>query len=395
MAGPSLVESLKSLKLFTAFTILSVSIISTEVHATSLGQVQLDKVDDNCTNKDDPGADPDNPHPLSLAQKKAREDKKAAAVAAAASTATRAGTDTPSTNTTPPSTGTKTDNQSAQAQLASGSDVLKNFSATNSTNSTVITSHILTALTPAWLDKDDSKNTHFYNAAGWDISAALPVNTATLQDYTKQELLGRYTGVFTLFTSFAGRNPCNYAYRWKDRAKNVNRLYLKDTLLDQSPPTPKEYLVFISQGIGIRALKTKLVNNEPAANGSTTQSTSNYTGGGMAFLGLGADGPMFDVNQTDPNAPGGLISFEVFGAAHVVNAHTLNSVLGTTNAHSVYYTLGANLLLTMPNNLYLNLEYSKPLTGFMKARQSDLTMITVGYQLPSSNGSTPNPAGGS
>jgi hypothetical protein len=44
-----------------------------------------------------------------------------------------------------------------------------------------------------------------------------------------------------------------------------------------------------------------------------------------------------------------------------------------------YYTAGANILLTMRGNLYFNLEYSKPLTAFMKAKQSDLTMIAVGY----------------
>ena len=44
------------------------------------------------------------------------------------------------------------------------------------------------------------------------------------------------------------------------------------------------------------------------------------------------------------------------------------------------------------NNLYLNPEYSKPRSVFMKARQSDLTMIAVGYTLPS-NSSQPNNSG--
>jgi len=128
---------------------------------------------------------------------------------------------------------------------------------------------------------DPYVNSHLYNDLGFDISTSVPIQSATLADYAKQELLLRHGGLVNLYGSLAGKNFANAIYKWGDRASNIDRSYFVDTLQHVEPATAQQAMLFWSHGLGIKALKTQL------------EGTGDIGLQGTVYLGIGADGPLF------------------------------------------------------------------------------------------------------
>jgi hypothetical protein len=223
---------------------------------------------------------------------------------------------------------------------------------------------------PAWLSADASKNCRLRNTIGFDISASLPVQTAALADYGREELLGRYGGAANIyFNLLAGRDLNAPLFRWGDRRQAVDRIYILDAFPPGETVSANQALVFISHGIGVHAIKTQIQGSAFAAAGS-------------AYLGIGADGPLYDVTQKpSDDTTGGGLSLELYGTANVVNPRTLNTLFKVTNSHSTYYAVGVNFSAGLPGKFSISVEYTKGI-GAVGRTLGEVTMFNFSYNKP-------------
>jgi hypothetical protein len=268
------------------------------------------------------------------------------------------------------------------------------FSASVANNSQLVTTHLVSAFMPTFFkgfkefpadpskpsagDLDPHVNSHFYNDLGFDVSASVPISSATIADYAKQELLIRDGGLLNLYRSFSGRNYTNEAYAWGDRTANLDRLYVLDIfafLNPSQPATAKQGLVFISQGWGVKALKTALTGTGPLG------------AQGTVYMGLGVDGPLFFAGE-DPataaknatNNPAGMMSLEFYASGNIVDRQALNALVGSTNK---YLAWGANLSLFVTNSVGIQVQYVMAQKSGVGRSVGHVAMLTLGYNKPS------------
>lgn len=256
-----------------------------------------------------------------------------------------------------------------EAQARSFED-LKQFNVSAGSNSTLVSTHIATAFLPAWIRKDTTRNGHFYNALGVDVSTAVPISSATLLAYAKQALLTTQGGVANLYFSAAGRDLCNSVFDWEPRRTAVDHAYVIN-----SPVTGNELIAYVVDGVGIRAIKTALSGN-------------GYGAVGTAYLGLGFDGPLFSLDGTQMTGRAvddttGLLAFQVYASENAVNPHTLETIFGTSNAPHTFATWGAGLRMGLPGRFFLNIDYSRGIGGYASSRLGDIALVSIGYNKPS------------
>jgi hypothetical protein len=263
-------------------------------------------------------------------------------------------------------------NETAAVQQRSSSNSVQafpKFSTSVANNSQLVSTHLVSAFMPAWLDGaqdyqetqgksrsgsslDPYTNSHFWNDIGFDISSAVPVSSATLADYATQELLARYGGLLNTYVSLSGRNYANEAYAWGNRSANLDRLYFLDLDSASEPATAKQALMFLSEGLGVKALKTSL------------SGSSSLGAQGTAYVGLGVDGPLFLAAQDNATAaqvstgsPAGMASFEVYVSANAVTASAISELFTVTKPGTAYWSWGATLNLYVTNNVGIQVQY--------------------------------------
>jgi hypothetical protein len=285
----------------------------------------------------------------------------------------------------------------AAQQTKSSTESLQAFPKFNTSianNSELVTTHFVSAFMPMWLfgadnfkqSNDELKpyaNSRFYNDLGFDISSSVPISSASLADYAKQELLTRNGGLLNMTVSFSGRNYANEAYAWGNRAANLDRLYFLDLRTDQTQPaTAKQGLMFLSQGIDVKALKTSLTG------------TSTLGAQGMAYVGLGFDGPLFlaaedatTVAKDTTNNPGGMVSLEGYVSENFVNGQALTALVGASNPGHTYFSWGVNLSLYVTNNIGMQVQYAAAQDSGIGRSIGHVAMFTIGYTKTSTQAS--------
>jgi hypothetical protein len=246
---------------------------------------------------------------------------------------------------------------------------LSSFSTSSSNGSSLVTAHIATAFSPAFLEH--SRDTggdygRWYNDIGVDISASLPAQSTTLKQYAKQAVLSLDGGVLNIYGSFAGRDLTKGAYSGGDknpRNKTVDRIYF-----DSTNERPDQMLGYIKQGIGLRGVKTALEGN-------------GYGGLATLYLGLGIDGPLLSSTTVlldkDPGA--GWMSLEAYGTANAMNRRTMETLFATPSSHSGFFSGGAKLQIGLPGKFFLSAEYAKALGSYARKSIGDTSIISFGY----------------
>jgi hypothetical protein len=277
-------------------------------------------------------------------------------------------------------------------QAASSNSTLQafpKFNASMANNSQLATTHFVKAFLPVGLrgcadfkeqaraDKvrqaDPDVNSHWYNDIGFDISSSVPISSASLPDYAKQELLTRDGALLNLYASFSGRNYTNEAYSWGDRLANVDRLYWIDALDHRQPATAKQALAFFSQGLGIRALKTKL------------EGTGDLGALATLYGGIGFDGPLFS-SEAKEGTPDGMVSLELYVSANVANRNAMRTLLNNPDAPGGYETFGANLTMFVTDRIGIQLQYSGAFGHAADHSIGHVAMLTIGYNKPTGDG---------
>jgi hypothetical protein len=266
------------------------------------------------------------------------------------------------------------------------------FNTSIANNSQIATTHLVKAFMPVWLlsstdmqrrlEKkqrgsalDPYVNSHAWNDIGFDLSTSLPVNNATLEDYGRQELLGRYGGLANLYLSFSGRSYTNDAYLWGNRAANLDRLYLVDLLSERQPASPREALGFLSQGFGLKALKTSLTGTDSLGAEAT------------AYVGWGFDGPLFLISSsdtTDPSSaddpdPAGMASFEVYASGNWVNGAAAKALAQGTGGNQAFAAIGASLSMSITSSVAIEVQYVQGIGGGAGKALGHMATLTIGY----------------
>jgi hypothetical protein len=265
------------------------------------------------------------------------------------------------------------------------SQTLEKFSVSSGSGSTLVTTHIATSYMPTFNSKPED-STHWYNDLGFDLSASVNAQNQTQSSYLLQEVLTRYGGVINLYFSAAGRNPCNSIYTWKDRLQSLNHLYIYDFLYDRNPWRADQGMAFISHGLGYRAIKEQL-------------SGSGYAGVGSAYVGVGFDGPLFNVLNSSPDAKKdslgksakpsntatnqpGFISLELYVAENVTSASALSTMFDTRTTRNTYATWGASFKAGLGGCFSINADYSKAFSTSSEPFLKDVILVSVGYNRP-------------
>jgi hypothetical protein len=275
------------------------------------------------------------------------------------------------------------------------------FATSLANNSQLVTTHLVSAFMPMWLQGDNDfnsfksladlaphVNSHAINDLGFDISSSVPITSATIGDYARQELLTRTGGLLNMYASLSGRNYSNVAYAWGNRTANLDRLYWVDLFGDTQPASAKEALAFISQGMGVKALKTSL------------SGTGSIGAQGTAYVGVGFDGPLFLAAQ-DPtaasksaeNTPNGMASLELYVSENVINQPAVNALLGAKAGGNSYFALGANFFLYVTNNIGIQVQYVLPRNVGVGHSIGSLAMVTLSYTKASTPAPPPVPTG--
>jgi len=265
----------------------------------------------------------------------------------------------PAPNKAKPDEAAASNDKVSEADLVSGFDGL---AVTRAAQSTLVTTPIASVFAPLTMAPEGK----FYRALGFDISASLPVENATFEDYARHQLLARKGGLLNFYVSLTGRDVSESECEITAFRKGfVNRIYLH-----RDEMTADKALFFVSQGMGGRVIKTALPGDTMA-------------GLFTAYVGFGVDGPLFDGdsarNVLDRSAAG-LYSLELYGAYNALNKRTLGKMFGVEGAPKHFTTAGARFLFNLPGNFNLQLEYSKALGTFGKENLRDLVMLSFGYK---------------
>lgn len=284
------------------------------------------------------------------------------------------GSQMPSNATTCPTTSTST------AQTVS------KFGISDSGDSQLVTGEIAETVFPILLggnilSKDDpAASLSPGQGVGLHITAAAPVQNATFNDYARQELLGRNTGLLNGYISlFAGRKTppgSRCAYAWGARKSSLDHIYFALTgwhlpkrvaKSDSSDSMqPDQGLLFLSHGLGPRAIKTSLMG------------TGELAAAGTAYVGLGIDGPLFEVGSSGVENAGGL-SLEVYASANYMNHGALEKMFNIAAAPSAFYTAGVSLRAYLNTRFSINLDYGKGLGSFGRSALKEATILSFGY----------------
>ncbi len=255
---------------------------------------------------------------------------------------------------------------------------LSNFNLKTSNNSSLVTGHIATAYAPAWRNRcgeassktrganedcttvSDPRQLNFWNAIGVDISASLPAQSATVQDYGKQALLTLTGGVINIYGAFAGRTEDPKKPPPDDRVLAFDHIYPNDAT------AANEMEFYVKQGIGGRAVKTSLEG-------------SGYGGVGTAYLGVGVDGPLLSSRSGGSDSNAGWTTLEVFATANAINSRTLNTIFKTTNAPSSVSSASARFVISLPGRFYMSVEYAKAFGSYGRSTLRDTSIFSFGY----------------
>jgi hypothetical protein len=307
----------------------------------------------------------------------------------------------------PPANNTEASDPQSQcnskSQSASTPQTLKSFGVSGSGDSQLATAEIAQTVFPILVGKE----THFvstdpagslypYQGIGVHLTAAAPIQNATFTDYARQELLGRNTGMINGYISlFAGRKTKTgdrCAYEWGARKTTLDHIYFaivgegwhlprrvsnasdttsaKTSQSDATPNAvePNQGLLFLSHGLGPRAIKTSLSGSGELA------------AAGTAYVGLGIDGPLFDLGNLS-NAGG--LSLEVYASTNYMNHGALEKMFNVSHAPSTFNTFGVSLKAYVTSRFSINLDYGKGLGSFGSTYLKDATILSFGYNTDS------------
>jgi hypothetical protein len=166
----------------------------------------------------------------------------------------------------------------------------------------------------------------------------------------------------------------------------------------------------MSQGIGVKALKTSLTG------------TGSLGAQGSAYIGLGVDGPLFVVEtdssstgsseQSDANGPAssktstdagsptgvstqsatqkkipktatgspqGMASLEAYISGNVVTGSAISSLFGVNNPSHSYVSWGANFKLYVTDSIGIQVQYASALDSGIGRTIGHVAMFTIGY----------------
>lgn len=241
-------------------------------------------------------------------------------------------------------------------------DPLSSFSVSNSNGSSLVTAHIATAYSPAFLSSDTKS---MFNSIGLDISASLPAESASLKQYAKQALLSLDGGVLNIYGSFAGRDRTSYTPTIGN-SPNPRDSAFDHIYLIKNPVSQEQLLGYAKFGFGARGIKTALEG-------------TGYAGLATAYLGLGLDGPLLSkANGTRDNNTG-WVSVEGYGVANALNKNTLTTLFGEPYGKRSFSSLGAKVTIGLPGRFYLSAQYGKALGNYGKEHIGDLSVLSFGY----------------
>jgi hypothetical protein len=251
---------------------------------------------------------------------------------------------------------------------------------------------------------EDSPN--LSSRLGIQVTAATSVGSPTLADYMSSELLSHDGGIINFYLLIAGPDTVKYVdaqNTWIDRKYAIDKDYsffglnhLADpgTLhpLDADGNREKlneeilaydEHSLFYLPVVGVKAIKTSL---ESPASTSTTAGTTTGTAStstsmaaaGVAYYGLGFDGPLFQEGG-DPNNSGGGIGFEAHVSSIFANKNTLDSIFQTKNASTHTYEWGVLAKAYYHQVFSINLGYDVPVGANAKSFMHAVTTVSIGY----------------
>jgi hypothetical protein len=275
------------------------------------------------------------------------------------------------------------------------------FNASFANNSQLATTQFVKAFLPTWLERgtdftttvpsggasvdgylkklDPYVNSHAWNDIGLSISSSVPISGATLKDYGAQEVLTHDGGLVNLYASLSGRTYSNEAYNWGDRKANLDRLYFIDIWGGRQPATAKQALAYITEGIGVKALKTTLTGNVDLG----VQ--------GTAYVGIGIDGPLFyatqdaqTVNSKLTTGPAGMVSLDTAISYNFINRTALDAMFGPNSAGQKYLASATTLQLYITNSIGIQLQYSVPFESSVNHSIGHVAMLKIGYNQPTS-----------
>lgn len=263
-------------------------------------------------------------------------------------------------------TTTKEDNSSV--------DPLAKFKVSSASGSRLVTAHIATSFTPAFLSTTDG--TSWKSRIGMDISASVPAESVTLQQYAKHALLTLDGGILNIYGSPAGRDPKVYPPKLQDgtpdgtpnpRESAWDHLYMIREPAPGQTSVPQEQLLgYWKMGIGGRAIKKSLEGSE-------------YAGIGTAYLGVGFDGPMFSGRDSKRDGNTGWFSIEAYGVANIMNKGTLTTLFEQPNEKRNLNSVGAKVAIGLPGRFFLSATYGKALGSFGRDHIKDIAVVSFGY----------------
>lgn len=294
---------------------------------------------------------------------------------------------------------------------------LKKFDTPFSSKAVLTTVQIVSAYTPIRQLSDPSN-------IGIQMSASLPVSAASLKDYANHELLLHDGGLFNAYFSLFPTAPRYWKKDWGDRRLAVNRFYfapayarwkirqdsdaiVKDKddatrlakdkqdltddlkLLDDIQ-TAKQAYIYLSHGIGMKAVKTSL-----------EEGNLSLAGLGTAYVGLGIDGPVFDSAKvdSDPSSESaGSLSLEVFAAGNVTSKRALRSLYTTSMPsfdfnRAYFFTWGAQARFYIADKVFLSAGYYRPLDRYGRDLIHEVATFSIGYNAGTSSTSTSSTKG--
>lgn len=223
------------------------------------------------------------------------------------------------------------------------------------------------------------------------LSTSVPATTGTLQDFGDLQLLMRDGALFNGYFSFAAspiwfQGGCGTRKSAFKVAANATlgeyiRPFTPDKLYLSRHPLPAIARFYFTHGIGLKALRTGLKNDE-----TTGEDANQIAAAGTAFIGLGIDGPAHNLLDGDEGRmPSGKTDFQINGSATRINRATLDHLYGPGIDDQWVYAAGARYQLTLSKAISVLVDFSAPL-GPAKEFMGSVTVFSIAYSLDYAKG---------
>lgn len=209
-------------------------------------------------------------------------------------------------------------------------------------------------------------------ALGFRISSSVPADAATLPKYADAQLALRDGGLLNAYLSLTG-SP--YWYVKNDpscRAIGFARPFVPDRQYLAVHPVSPLMRAYLTHGVGIKAIKTGLKDDE-----ATDEDSSGLAAAGVAYLGVGVNGPVWDAKGNGTDASG-MLDLQIYVAGARMNEDTLSKLYAQEVDEPWVLTAGVRFDLFVTNVIAITAEYAAPFDN-AKDFVDSVTLFSVKY----------------